>query len=83
MKSLPKLKQLAQVVFNEFIRERDEIAQTVERLFWKANYILPPDMTALIRSGEEKEQSPTARAVLGTILENVTEENVLRTLLKM
>lgn len=48
----------------------EKIAQTVERLFWEANYILPPDMTALIRSGEEKEQSPTARAVLGTILEN-------------
>ncbi|NLK19676.1 MAG: fumarate hydratase [Synergistaceae bacterium] len=46
------------------------IAQTVERLFWEANYILPPDMISLLRKGEKEETSPEARAVLESILEN-------------
>lgn len=46
------------------------ISKTVERLFLEANYILPPDMTSLLRAGEEKEQNPAARSVLASILEN-------------
>ncbi|NLA90485.1 MAG: fumarate hydratase [Synergistaceae bacterium] len=48
----------------------EKIAQTVERLFLEASYVLPPDVASQIGSAIEKEQNPVARSVLKSIIEN-------------
>lgn len=48
----------------------EKIAQTVERLFLEASYVLPPDVMSQIGSAKEKEQNPVARSVLKSIIEN-------------
>lgn len=48
----------------------ETIAETVERLFWEANYFLPRDMVSILERGERQEKNPVAQSVLRTILHN-------------
>ncbi len=51
--------------------EAKEITKTVSRLFQEACHFLPEDVTSAIKRGQETEESPVGREVLGRILENV------------
>ena len=50
--------------------EAKEITETVARLCVEANHALPADVLAALRRGEEEEQSPLGREVLGDLLRN-------------
>ena len=48
----------------------ETIADTVERLFWEANYFLPADMISILERGEREEENPVAQSIFRTILDN-------------
>lgn len=50
--------------------QAQEITEVVSRLFIEANTVLGEDVVNAIRQAQEAEESPTAREVLGELLEN-------------
>jgi fumarate hydratase subunit alpha len=48
-----------------------DVTEAISRLFQEACYCLPEDVVAALKKAREKEESPGARAVLDSILENI------------